>query len=668
MSNSGISSSLNPQQREAVLTTEGAVLVLAGAGTGKTHTVTERIAHIIRQGTKPENILAVTFTNKAAGEMKERIAKRVGKRADLSKMIVSTFHSLCVRILRRDAELLGYRPEFTISDQGEQMSLIRKAAKNATGAGRVKPEDLLYEIGQLKSKGISPRQYALQAIDDHEHVLASVYRKYQESLKLLNAFDFDDLLIQTLTLLEKHESARSYWQDLFHYIMVDEFQDTSHTQCRLIEILTGKHGNLCVVGDDDQSIYSWRGAVADNILGFHKRFVGAKVIALEENYRSVMTILRASNAVIERNEKRHPKTLWSSLGEGDPVRVMVAEDQQNEAEMIVSEIKNRVMDGKDKPSEFAIILRMNAQTRPLEEELRTARLPYTIIGGSSFFDRKEVRDMLSYLTAIQHKNADGALLRILNVPARGIGDKSAEVLADYARQNNIHLSQALAKADQIDSLSPKSRDACLHFAGQLKHWRQTVREKGAASLVGTILNDIKYEDEVNHLYDDPLEQAARMNMAADVENSVRNYLEKEPDEGLTGFLQEAMLWGREDDKDAQKDAVRLITAHSAKGLEFPYVYVVGVENGIMPHKNSLETGQIDEERRLFYVALTRARRELTITRCDSRLQRGKPVKREPSCFLNDIPAELLQTMGRQARQEVARSAISSILANLDSQS
>lgn len=631
---------LNPRQREVAQTLEGPVLALAGAGTGKTHTVIARIANIIGRGTPPRNILAVTFTNKAAGELKDRLKKTLGKNIDLSEMIASTFHSLCVQIIRRDAKALGYKKAFSIADQSEQYSIVRKASRYVHGCSKLKPEDMLSEISKLKSRGISHDQFALRAINEWEMSLASVYRKYQEALKLRNTMDFDDLLLKSLELLQKHQPSSEYWQNRFRYVIVDEFQDTSEIQNKLVSILAGKWKNICVVGDDDQSIYSWRGAVPENILSFHHKWHGAKVVYLEENYRSTNNILKAANAVISNNTQRHEKTLWSSLGDGSEVRLLEMQDQQQEAEYIINEIKRRLRDDNLRPGDFAIIVRANALTRTFEAELNIEKIPYEVIGGQSFFDRKEVRDILSFLAITDNKYDDGALLRVINTPARGIGDKSVEKLGNWAAAHSCSIAEALFRASEIGYLTPAAVKSCEDFARLISRWREIAQTPGIEKLVETIISDVKYEEEVEHLYDDPLMRSTRMEVAYDVGESLRQGLKSAT---LSEFLQEAMLsWREKSDKKSKDDCVKLITIHSAKGLEYPIVYIAGVEEQIMPHRNAEEEGTIDEERRLLYVAMTRARRELTLSRCVNRLLRGKPSPRDPSRFLGEIPQELLK--------------------------
>ena len=403
---------------------------IAGAGTGKTHTIIARIANIIASGVAPRNILTVTFTNKAAAELKNRLRKTLPGRVDIKEMIASTFHSLAVQIIRRDAKLLGYRKYFSIADQAEQYAIIRKASRHVVGCSKLRPEEMLSEISRLKSKGIDHKEFALRALDDWEVSLASVYRRYQDQLRYRNSMDFDDLLLKSLELLRQHAGPREYWQNRFRYIMVDEFQDTSGIQNELVKILAGKWGNLCVVGDDDQSIYSWRGAVPENILRFHLDWKNARVVYLEENYRSTNAILQTANAVICNNTDRHPKELWSALGTGEKVRYVECSDQQHEAEYVVGEIKRRWREEQLPLASFAIIVRANALTRPFEGELASERIAYEVIGGQSFFDIKEVRDILSFLTVVDNPEDDGALMRVINVPARGIGEKTIEKLLE----------------------------------------------------------------------------------------------------------------------------------------------------------------------------------------------------------------------------------------------
>ncbi len=659
---------LNREQARVVRMTQGPILVLAGAGTGKTHTITARIARLVGQGAAPAGLLAVTFTNKAAREMKERVRALVPRSVSLDEMFVGTFHAFCARLLRRHAKTLGYGTSFSIADAAEQVSLVRQALRHIRGAPKARPNALLQSISRLKIRGVSPRTFARQAVEPWEQTLASVYTRYEEALLRTHAMDFDDLLLKAVELLEGHKRIRWQWQKRLRHILVDEFQDTSEIQCRLVELLAEDAESLCAVGDDDQSIYAWRGAVPGNLLAFDKRFPGASVVRLEENYRSVETILKAANALIERNEQRHAKALWSRLGEGRRIRVHMAQDQDEEAERIVAEIQGRLSRKDGAPASYAIIVRTNAQTRPFEQELRAARIPYVVIGGTSFFDRKETRDVLAYLTILANPRADSALLRIVNTPARGIGDRTLEALRAHAAQGAIPLLTAFGRAGDVEGLSGQAREACQAFAAQIAAWQRKARGRGLCRLVETILTDTEYAQEVQRLYDDPLEQAARLNMAEEVGEALQSFLEKNKGAGLAGFLQEATLWGKESQSEKERNtagrSLKLITVHSAKGLEFDRVVVAGLEEELLPHKNAVEADDVEEERRLCYVAVTRARRELVLSHCRTRTHRGKRIPRQPSRFLGEIPDELLDRQDRELSNEDLKSFASSMVERL----
>ncbi len=640
---------LNPQQRRAVEHLDGPLLILAGAGTGKTRVVTERMAHLLRQGVKPANLLGVTFTNKAAAEMRSRLAALAGKRRDLKDLILSTFHSLAVRIVRRDAKLLGYTPAFSICDQGEQTAIIRKAAATVRAGATLAPEDLLARVGGLKNRGLSPEEFRKEAVDEDEMVLAAVYRRYQEALRRQNCLDFDDLILNALILFRRHPEALEYWRDRFRHIMVDEFQDTNQAQFDLVRLLANPRDNLCVVGDDDQSIYAWRGAMAGNILKFHDTFPRAVTVTLEQNYRSTAAILSAANAVIRNNPGRREKSLWSTLGEGRPILLLAQNDQFDEAAGIASAIRDRRAEsaGRLRFSDFAVIIRANAQSRPLEDEFLAARIPFEVIGGQSLYDRKEARDVMAFLALVANPEADNQFLRVVNVPPRGIGDKSIDLLAAHAAGHNVRLSRLLAEPERVEGLAKPAAEACRRFAGQIRGWRERLARDGFAGLVKAILEETAYQEELKQLYRDPLQIAARWNEALEVGDSLAAFADRnqkgDREAVLADFLADALLAGRGGDegKKGREDAVRIITAHSAKGLEFPVVFLPGLEEGIFPHKNSVEADTVEEERRLFYVAMTRAERELTLSWNRARVQRGKEQKREPSRFLAEIPAELL---------------------------
>ena len=652
---------LNPQQIDAVRHRAGPLLILAGAGTGKTRVITERMAHLLRGGVAPQNLLGVTFTNKAAAEMRTRLAGLMGRRAALKDLVISTFHSLAVRLIRRDARLLGYTPGFSICDYGEQVSLVRKASATVRGGATLKPEEALQRISSLKNKGVTPDDFRRQAIDEDEMVLVAIYRRYQEALKRQNCFDFDDLLLQAMLLFREHPETLAYWRGRFHQIMVDEFQDTNQVQFDLVKLLANPRDNLCVVGDDDQSIYAWRGAMAGNILKFGQSFPGAKLVTLEQNYRSTSCILSAANAVIGHNSGRREKNLWSDLGQGCRIKITPRNDQFEEAEAITQAIREKRtnFDGAKPPNwgDFAVIIRANAQSRPLEDEFMAAKMPFQVIGGQSLFDRKEARDVVSFLAAVANPEADNQLLRIINVPARGIGGKTVDALNAHAIRHGKHLAELIADPDKVEGLAPVAREACRAFSGQIASWRRRVEEHGFDGLVKHILDDTNYQEELAHLYPDPLDAASRWNEALEVGESLAGYAGRNPGEDagtvLADYLCEAMLAGRQDDegRKGREDAVRIITAHSAKGLEFPYVFVPGLEEEIFPHKNAIEADTVEEERRLFYVAMTRARRELTLSWNRQRVLRGKEHKRQPSRFIAEIPEDLVENLASPTREE-----------------
>ncbi|MCC8191150.1 MAG: UvrD-helicase domain-containing protein [Planctomycetes bacterium] len=597
---------LNPQQLRAVHHATGPLLILAGAGTGKTRVITERMAHLLDQGVRPENLLGVTFTNKAAAEMRSRLTKMVGRRHRLKHLVVSTFHSLAVRILRRDAARLGYTPGFGICDYGEQAAIVRKALATVRGGATLAVDDVLRRIGAGKNRGLLPEDCRRQAIEEDEMVLAAVYRRYQEALRRQNCLDFDDLLLQTLILFREHEDALTHWRDRFRYIMVDEFQDTNGVQFDLVRLLAAPRDNLCVVGDDDQSIYAWRGAMAGNILKFHDRYPAAVTVTLEQNYRSTTTILAAANAVIRNNGGRREKNLWSDLGQGRRIGLIPYNDQHEEACGIAAAVRTRVAEegGRLRFGDFAVIIRANAQSRPLEDEFLAARIPFEVIGGQSLFDRKEARDVMSFLSLVANPDADNHLLRVINVPPRGIGGKTVDALSAHAAGNGVRLADLLARPETVPGLTAQATAACRRLADQIAGWRERVREHGFDGLVEYILADTAYQEELAHLYRDPLESASRWREALEVGESLAAFAAANPQADrlavLAEFLGDAMLAGRQESgRKAPDNAVRIITAHSAKGLEFPVVFIPGLEEEIFPHKNAIEADTVEEERRLF---------------------------------------------------------------------
>jgi DNA helicase-2/ATP-dependent DNA helicase PcrA len=641
---------LNPAQHSAVMTLEGPLLVLAGAGTGKTRVITYRIAELIRRGIVQERILAVTFTNKAAREMRERALHLLGKRPrGVKPPEISTFHALCVRVLRRHAERLGYPKEFAIYDRSDQETLARGALRDIrVSADKLRPGDLLHLISGWKSQGIRPDQAETVAEGDREQLAAAAYARYQTQLRACGSMDFDDLLLSTEELFDKHPEARFAEATRFDHLLIDEYQDTNGPQYRIVKSLAERHRNLCVVGDDDQSIYGWRGADVSHILNFQKDWPDAKVVRLEDNYRSKSPILEAANTLIAHNSSRHQKILRPFREGGLPPRVLRMENENLEAESVIAEIRQR-MDGVDesqkwRPSDIAILFRTNEQPRAFELELRRARIPYVLVGGMSFYDRKEVRDVLAYLRVIANPSDEVSLLRVINTPARGIGAGTIEVLMQVAVTQGKPLWQILPQAVHTGDIP--------HIAGErVESFRLLIekfqKELGTGSLfefAQQVLTTVNYRAELDRVYKTPGDIEARLASIQEFLNSIALYEQRTEGATLQGFLEEASLAGREDQKDSddkrERHAVTLMTLHSAKGLEFPHVYMVGMEEGLLPHQRSVIDGKsIDEERRLCYVGVTRAQDSLTLTFCKERMKWGKPRAQIPSRFLMEMRGE-----------------------------
>jgi DNA helicase-2/ATP-dependent DNA helicase PcrA len=633
---------LNPAQGQAVKTLRGPLLVLAGAGTGKTRVVTHRIAELIRQGVRPSRILGVTFTNKAAGEMQQRASELLGKRQP-DKPEISTFHSLCVRILRRHAKLLGYPVEFAIYDRGDQESLARAALRDIKVPGALlRPGDLLHFISRWKSSSVRPDGAVAQAATDKEHLAAMGYRRYQRSLKTAGAVDFDDLLLCTEELLQNHPAARTSEASRFSHLLIDEYQDTNGSQYRIVKALAEEHRNLCVVGDDDQSIYGWRGADVAHILRFARDWPDATVIRLEENYRSTAAILTLANRLIAYNAQRHDKVLRAFRQEGEEPRILQFPDETVEARRVVDEISELISRELVEPRDIAILFRTNEQPRPFETELRRAKVPYTLIGGMSFYDRKEVRDVLAYLKVLAQPKDEVSLLRIINTPARGIGSRAVELLLSRAVAGGKPLWEILPDAADMPELPATAVTAVRQFCELVERYRDVLSRGRLVTVVQQLLAEISYQEEINRQYKDPNEQVTRWNSVAEVVNALASYSERNSQPTLAGFIEDVALAGRDDsdDKESQlkRNAVVLMTLHSAKGLEFPHVYLVGMEEGLLPHHRAVaaEGPAIDEERRLCYVGVTRARDRLTITLSVSRMKWGKKRPTIPSRFLFEL--------------------------------
>ena len=631
---------LNPAQREAVGTLSGPLLVLAGAGTGKTRVVTHRIAELIKHGTPPASILAVTFTNKAASEMQQRAAAILGQRRR-EKPEISTFHSLCVRILRRHARCLGYPSEFVIYDRGDQQSLAEKVLREIrVPSESLRPADLIGIISRWKMEGVRPEDAAAVARSDKHHLASMGYRRYQTSLKAAGAVDFDDLLLLVEQLFAQFEQVATAERQRFKHLLVDEYQDTNGCQYRIVKALAGEHRNLCVVGDDDQSIYGWRGAEVSHILRFRQDWPEAKVVRLEENYRSTAAILEMANRLIAFNKQRHVKVLRAARAGGEKPRILQCQDEVAEAQTVVADIRSRLGDGLE-PRDFAILFRTNEQPRLFEAELRRARLPYVLVGGLSFYDRKEVRDVLAYLKLLVNPHDEIALRRIINTPARGLGRKSIEALLDHAVKNGKSAWDLLGDGGQ-PLLSPASAAAAKTFQSLIQRFRARLAQGKLSQLVASLVSEIGYERELARLYPDPNERQSRWAAVEEVVNAVGVYERGARKPSLASFLDEVTSGERfgneEKESQLERNAIALMTLHSAKGLEFPHVYLVGLEEGLLPHKHAVDVDglAIDEERRLCYVGITRAQDRLTVSLALSRMKWGKARATTPSRFLFEL--------------------------------
>jgi superfamily I DNA/RNA helicase len=624
---------LNPQQQAAVKCTEGPLLVLAGAGTGKTRVITMRIAYLLHHGAKPENVLAVTFTNKAANEMRARVGQLVDK-SEAKKITVCTFHSLCVRILRQDIERLGYKSNFAIYDEGDQLGLIRKIIARISA----KNEKLDPNLAKNLISRAKNAHWKIKEPDGESSLPAAVFHRYQEELKTANAVDFDDLLILTVGLFENHPDVAQKWQARYRYIMVDEFQDTNGLQLELICYLGGNHHNVCVVGDDDQSIYGWRGAEVANILEFEHHFPNPEIVKLEQNYRSTSLILGAANSIIRHNPRRRPKSLWSENGAGEKVTVLEVPDDHEEANFVISEIQKRQQLGGLGWSRFAVIFRMNAQSRLLEENLRRLQIPYRIIGGRSFFERREIKDVLAYLSCLANPTDDLNLLRIINTPTRGIGSSTIELAVAESNRLKTSICETARSPEFLDLLSSRTRTSVEKFTELLDRYETQLLQPLAnlSNIVEKLIEEIDYNGELRRSCKTPEEALNREENVRELVRTLGDF-ERRSADGLTGFLAEVTLdQDREEKSESDHDGVTLITFHAAKGLEFPHVFLVGIEEGILPHDRSKVDGQLDEERRLFYVGITRAMESLTITHCASRMKYGSASPCHPSVFIKDL--------------------------------
>lgn len=651
---------LNEQQKEGVFTTEGAVLILAGAGSGKTGVLTHRIAHLIDDlGVNSYNILAITFTNKAAKEMKERVDRLVGMGADSAWIM--TFHAACVRILRRYICRIGYDNNFTIYDTDDQKSVIKDILKRKNlDPKQYKDRTILSVISNAKDNLISPDDmYQSSGGNYNTMKTAEIYREYQEQLKKNNAVDFDDIIGLTVKLFNEDKEVLRYYQERFRYIMVDEYQDTNRAQFNLIRLLAGGYGNLCVVGDDDQSIYKFRGADINNILDFEKYFNDAKIIKLERNYRSTQNILDVANEVIKNNAGRKDKRLWTSVKDGTKVIFNVYENGYEEARGIAEDIAHRHLhDGKDY-SDFAILYRTNAQSRSLEEKLIEKNIPYRIYGGINFYSRREIKDILAYLKTIDNARDDLAVKRILNVPKRGIGAASVAKVDDYAYENDITFYVALRQAKEVPGLQ-RAVSKVEGFVTQIEVLKSKSQYIGVGKLIEEIIETVGYSDYIDAESESDEQATERRQNIDELISKAVQYEETVDEPSLSGFLEEVALVADIDNLDENNDMVSLMTIHSAKGLEFPIVYLAGMEDGLFPSYISISTGDesdIEEERRLCYVGITRAKETLIMSAARMRTVRGETQMNRTSRFVREIPKELLAESAQMLKKHSEYSSI-----------
>lgn len=632
---------LNDPQRLAATTTEGPLLILAGAGTGKTRVITFRIAYMLSQGIDPNSILAVTFTNKAANEMRERLASMIAKDV-VKKVTMSTFHALCVRILRTDIEKLGYKKNFTIYDEGDQTGLIKKIITKTVAIGeKLEPNVAKAMISKAKNNGWNAPQ-------EEKTLIGAVFARYQADLKQLNAVDFDDLLLLTVKLLAEHADVRERWQRRFRYLMVDEFQDTNRLQLEMVSYLAkredGTPPNVAVVGDDDQSIYGWRGAEVSNILEFEQHFPNPTVVKLEQNYRSTNAILNTANSLIKNNPRRRPKKLWSGKGDGDKIRLVQAPNDREEADFIAGEIARRKHEESLRYEDFAVLFRMNAQSRLLEGTFREKGIPYKIVGGKSFYDSREVKDVLSYFACTLNADNDASLLRIINTPPRGISPATVERALELSIKHKCSLFQGLQLPEMRESIAPRAAAAIGEFVAQLDAWETKLNEPlvDQVSVLRKIIEESGYYDDLRRSCKNGDEALKRESNVRDLIEGFERYLENS-NGGLRGYLDAmALRQDKEEDEKEQGNGVMLITLHASKGLEFPHCYLVGLEEGILPHDRSKVEGTLDEERRLLYVGITRAQKSLTMTYCFSRFRYGGTVPCTPSSFIKELDPALIE--------------------------
>ena len=655
-------STLNPQQRLAAETIRGPVLILAGAGTGKTRVITFRIAHMVERGIAPGNILGVTFTNKAAREMQERVTKLLPRRrtdspeAKANRPTICTFHSLCVRILRQHIDKLGYKKNFVIYDESEQLAAVKKILSAISAKGeKTDPGVVLAMLSKFKNGGESAKVFgdpSVRALAQH------IAKRYESALHACNAVDFDDLILLTLRLCREHPEALEACRAKYQYVMVDEYQDTNASQFELVHALTKEHRNFCVVGDDDQSIYGWRGAEVANLLNLEKHFPEVKIVKLEQNYRSTTTILNAANAIIKNNVQRRGKSLWSSKGAGAKILLNTYGHDEDEAREVVAQIEFKRLAYRIPWQDCAILFRTNQQSRPLETALRAANVRYHLIGGQSFFDRREIKDFIAFLKTFLNPHDDISLLRIANVPARGLSDVTMERLLGASHERKCSVFTAMKNPLVTTTFQTNTRKSIEAFAdfiervqGQLQ---TTANELRLQTWADSFLNETGYFAELRRLEKKPENSESRVRNLKEL-MATMDGSGNAPAERLENFLENITLDSeREEEKENTQDAVTLITMHSCKGLEFPHVFVVGLEDGLLPHSRSKVEGTMDEERRLFYVAVTRAMQTLSISHCGGRKKYGQLLPCHPSPFLKELPGDLVEHADAKSKTPVAQ--------------
>jgi len=656
-------SGLNPPQREAVTHGEGPLLILAGAGSGKTRVLTHRIAYLVATGAaRPNEILAITFTNKAAGEMRDRAELLVGRR--IRAMWVMTFHSACARMLRAHADRLGYTRQFTIYDQADSRRLIKRCLDDlGIDPKRFTPASIQAQISDAKNRLRDADAYGRMVGSFFEQTVADVYRAYERELHRMNAMDFDDLLFRCVELLQLFQEVRDAYAGGFRQVLVDEYQDTNHAQYRWLQLLAGEHRNLMVVGDDAQSIYGFRGAEIKNILEFEDTFPDARVIKLEQNYRSTQTILDAANAVIRNNRGQKPKSLWSDLGQGDPLKVRELEDEHAEARFVTGEIQRLVDEGVSR-SEIAVFYRTNAQSRVLQDTLVRAEIAYQVIGGTKFYERAEIKDAVAYLTVLINPQDVGAFTRIVNSPRRGIGTTSVSRILGHANTTGVSVWEAASEPEQVPGLGAAAVKAFHRFMGTMQVLRERA-DSGAsvAELLGEMLRETGYLESLEA--ERTIEAQGRLenleelvNVAAEFDAAVPEGGDPADGPALSSFLQQIALIADADERTDEEGLVTLMTLHNAKGLEYPIVFIIGCEEGVFPHSRALDEGGLEEERRLCYVGITRAERDLYLTYARTRNAFGTRSYGIPSRFLSEIPAELTDREEQRSRRGFRPRAIS----------